>query len=111
MAHAESNEGNTSLHPEPMPAFLGILLVGMQFPRFLFLLLLLGPSFVPAAETTPQQEQFFETKIRPLLADQCWKCHGPTKQESDLRLDSPGAMARGGVSGEKLITPDPAQSL
>jgi cytochrome c553 len=68
---------------------------------------------VALAETkiTPQQEQFFEQKVRPVLAEHCWQCHGPTKQESDLRLDSFAAMSRGGASGEKLIAPgDAAQS-
>ena len=30
----------------------------------------------------------FETEVRPLLIKHCYECHGPKKQESDLRLDS-----------------------
>ena len=28
-----------------------------------------------AADLTPSQSEFFENKIRPLLADNCYKCH------------------------------------
>lgn len=64
-----------------------------------------------ADELSPQQEQFFEQKVRPVLAEHCWKCHGAAKQESELRLDSSAAMNRGGASGEKLLAAgDPKQS-
>jgi cytochrome c553 len=80
--------------------------------RFAVLLTLsyLTPPLV-AEELTLQQEQFFEQKVRPVLAEHCWKCHGPTKQESELRLDSAAGMNRGGASGEKLIAAgDPGHS-
>src|SRR6187551_679297 len=63
-----------------------------------------------ADELSPQQEQFFEQKVRPVLAEHCWKCHGAAKQESELRLDSAAGMNRGGASGEKLIAGEPGQS-
>jgi mono/diheme cytochrome c family protein len=83
--------------------------------RFVFLTIALLLSLVPPAladiSVSPEQEQFFEQKIRPVLAEHCLKCHGPEKQESDLRLDSKAAMSRGGASGETLLAADdPAQS-
>jgi cytochrome c553 len=54
---------------------------------------------------TAEQLRFFETKIRPLLADRCYSCHGPRKQKSNLRLDSPEALRRGGDSGERIVAP------
>jgi|688.fasta_scaffold155044_5 mono/diheme cytochrome c family protein len=36
---------------------------------------------------------------RPLLLENCVGCHGDTKSESGLRLDSLAAMLRGGDSG------------
>ncbi|HVK16893.1 MAG TPA: c-type cytochrome domain-containing protein, partial [Fimbriiglobus sp.] len=52
---------------------------------------------------TPDQVRFFETRVRPVLAEHCYECHGPKKQRSDLRLDSAAAMREGGASGEPLL--------
>ena len=46
---------------------------------------------------------FFETKVRPLLADHCFSCHGEEKQKGKLRLDSPAAIRKGGESGEVIV--------
>jgi len=52
-----------------------------------------------AAGVTAEQAKFFETKVRPLLSEHCYQCHGQKKQQANLRLDSLGAMVRGGRSG------------
>jgi hypothetical protein len=64
-----------------------------------------------ADEPTPKQLKFFETKIRPVLSDNCFECHAKDKQESDLRLDSRAAIIRGGASGSAVNTDDPDASL
>ena len=48
------------------------------------------PPGTGAAEmtVTSEREQFFEAKIRPVLATHCISCHGPAKQKAGLRLDS-----------------------
>jgi hypothetical protein len=53
----------------------------------------------------------FEREVRPILVDACHKCHGASKQESDLRLDSREALLKGGVSGPAVVPGDPAKSL
>jgi len=45
----------------------------------------------------------FEEQVRPILASQCIKCHGPKKQEGGLRLDSNEAMLKGGDSGPAIV--------
>jgi len=55
--------------------------------------------------------EFFEKKIRPLLADKCWACHGPEEQERDLRLDSKEGVAAGGASGPVVVPGKPDASL
>jgi hypothetical protein len=60
---------------------------------------------------SPKIAEFFETKIRPVLADRCFKCHGADKQKGGLRLDSRGAMLRGGTSGPAIVPGKPAESL
>ena len=54
--------------------------------------------------------EFFETKVRPLLADNCFSCHGEEKQKGKLRLDSPAAIRAGGESGAAIVPGDPAKS-
>jgi len=53
---------------------------------------------------------FFESKIRPLLAAHCWECHGPDKQKSGLRLDSRQAILRGGDTGPAMSVGKPEES-
>src|SRR4051794_553314 len=52
----------------------------------------------------------FETRIRPLLANQCYSCH-TASQLGGLRLDSREAMLKGGKSGAAILPGDPDQSL
>jgi|688.fasta_scaffold50173_3 hypothetical protein len=63
------------------------------------------------AEKTPQQIEFFETRIRPILAGECYECHGAEKQEGGLRLDSRDALLLGGDSGPAIVPGDPTASL
>jgi len=60
---------------------------------------------------TPEQVRFFEMSIRPLLAEHCQRCHGPTKQRADLRLDSRTAVLKGGESGPAAVAGHPEKSL
>ena len=79
------------------------------------LALLAGLIPLVAAEEkqpTPEQEQFFEKKVRPVLAGNCWECHGEKKQESNFRLDSRAAILEGGVSGRRgAVAGQPDKSL
>ena len=52
---------------------------------------------------TAEDERFFEEKIRPVLANRCYSCHGPDEQESDLRLDTRANLLKGGYSGPAAI--------
>lgn len=61
----------------------------------------------PSAE----QERFFETRVRPVLVENCQKCHGSSKQWAGLRLDSREALLKGGDSGPALIPGEPGESL
>ena len=54
---------------------------------------------------------FFEAKIRPLLIEQCQKCHGEKKQENGLRLDSKAGWQKGGDHGAAIQPGDAENSL
>ena len=60
-------------------------------------------SFSDAAtDNSDQQVRFFENHIRPLLIENCIKCHGDEKQEGGLRLDSRAGLLQGGDSGSAV---------
>lgn len=72
-------------------------------------LLLSGKIF---AAPTPQQIEFFESKIRPILAQECYECHSSaTKKKGGLVLDSRVGWQSGGESGDVIKPGDPAASL
>ena len=63
-----------------------------------------------------EQIEFFENKVRPLLAEQCFRCHSEEsasrgKLKAGLRLDSLQGMLEGGDSGVALVPGDPGKSL
>jgi hypothetical protein len=59
----------------------------------------------------PADEQFFENRVRPVLAEKCHSCHGPLKQKGGLRLDSRAAVLAGGDSGPAAVPGKPKDSL
>jgi hypothetical protein len=68
-----------------------------------------GPKDPPSV--TPEAAKFFESKIRPLLAEHCWRCHGEEKQKGKLRLDARSTMLAGGDSGPAIVPGHPEKSL
>ena len=79
--------------------------------QVLLLLLLLASSAVIAAEPDAAGDEFFEKKIRPLLATRCFECHNEEAAESGLRLDSLAHILKGGTRGPALVPGDPEASL
>lgn len=54
--------------------------------------------------------EFFENKVRPILANNCFACHTNTAM-GGLRLDSAEAIAKGGAKhGPAVIAGDPSKS-
>jgi mono/diheme cytochrome c family protein len=64
-----------------------------------------------AAKPSPAASQFFESKVRPLLAENCFQCHGDKKQRGSLRLDSLASILEGGDQGPALVPGHPEKSL
>src|SRR6266446_2226268 len=75
--------------------------------RALSPLVLLGLAAPLCAAT---DTDFFENKIRPILANNCNGCHTAT-QLGGLRVDSRDALLKGGTSGPAIIPGDPEKSL
>jgi mono/diheme cytochrome c family protein len=62
-------------------------------------------------QASPDGDEFFEKKIRPVLASKCYACHGDKLASSGLRLDFKGGWERGGNRGTAIIPGDPDGSL
>ena len=64
-----------------------------------------------SAETFPaDQIAFFENNVRPLLAERCQSCHGATKHQNGLRLDSRAAVLQGSDYGKVVEPGNPSAS-
>ncbi len=70
-----------------------------------------GLLAVAAALAAPAEETFFESRVRPVLAGVCVRCHGPQKASAGLRLDSREALLRGGENGPAVVPGSAAESL
>ena len=78
----------------------------------LFILCLVSEATSSAKEISPSQIRHFEAKIRPVLIQNCYRCHSAkTKSKGGLLLDSQQGMLRGGDSGPALVPGNPEKSL
>jgi hypothetical protein len=70
-----------------------------------------GPGFVTSP--SPEQTEFFEKRIRPVLVEHCYECHSATakKIKGGLLLDSRAGTHKGGDSGPAITPGDPDASL
>jgi len=76
------------------------------FRAILFLFLLLGQALGQADE----RQDFFESRVRPVLSTHCFECHGH-KAKGGLKLDSREAALAGGESGPAMVPGKPKESL
>lgn len=84
------------------------LLVVLQMMPFA----LADESTVPVAPT-PEQLEFFESQVRPLLAKRCYECHSSAtgSENGGLILETVEGIAVGGTRGSMFSKEDPAASL
>jgi hypothetical protein len=77
-------------------------------------LLALGstPKTLTATEPTPQSIEFFEKKVRPILAQHCGRCHSTQakKLKARLLLDSQAGLLKGGDGGPVIVPGQPDRS-
>ena len=56
-----------------------------------------------------EQEQFFESKVRPILINDCYRCHA-SAAKGGLRLDSRAGLMAGGKDGAVVVPGHPDAS-
>src|SRR5436309_1827970 len=87
-------------------------------PRFGWVLLLAAAPLVgqiaaaaqPPAAMAAASAEYFEAKVRPVLAANCYDCH-TEESLGGLRLDSRESILKGGKSGPAIVPGDPDKSL
>jgi cytochrome c553 len=70
-----------------------------------------APAIPAPAKADPKAAEFFETKIRPVLSQQCFACHGDKQQKGKLRLDNAADLFRGGETGAVVTPGHPEKSV
>ncbi len=71
------------------------------------------PALAQSQAIPAQQIEFFEKKVRPLLNDNCFKCHSAARKPvmGGLCLDTRAALLKGGDRGPSLLPGHPEKSL
>ncbi len=101
-----------------MPAFQG--LSAWRTLAFLALVGLFAPrtgladpkAIARAAADDPAKVEFFEKRVRPILADNCFSCHSATtNSKGGLRTDDINGLLTGGTSGAAIIPGNVEDSL
>jgi Protein of unknown function (DUF1553)/Protein of unknown function (DUF1549)/Planctomycete cytochrome C len=72
-----------------------------------------SPFVAGQADSKPdlaRQQEFFELKVRPLLAKNCFRCHTDAKM-GGLQLDTRERVLTGGSRGPAVVPGDPDRSL
>jgi mono/diheme cytochrome c family protein len=60
-------------------------------------------------DVNSEKKEFFENRIRPVLAQQCFACH-TSSMMGGLRIDSRDGILTGGHSGPAIVPGDPEKS-
>ncbi len=85
----------------------------MRF-SFLFMFCAVMAPGAAARQDPPDRDgvEFFEKRIRPVLADRCYSCHSARaeKLKGDLLLDTRQGLLKGGSEGPAIVPGRPDQS-
>ena len=68
-----------------------------------------GATVAPTPPAGPQSAEFFESRIRPILVENCYDCH-TDEASGGLRVDSREALLKGGANGPAIVAGKPEDS-
>jgi mono/diheme cytochrome c family protein len=85
----------------------------MAMKPFVTLFALLATAVAAAATPVAAQspDDFFESRVRPVLAGQCIECHSEERTRGRLKLTSRALLLAGGKSGPAVVLGKPDSSL
>ncbi len=86
------------------------ILVILRFSAGLAFLLTVFSTARPFLQAQSNQAEFFESRIRPILVENCYTCHAQL-QTSSLRVDSREHLLKGGSLGPSVVPGNPDESL
>src|ERR1700735_4709536 len=72
-----------------------------------------GSTRAASTSITPEQREFFESKIRPVLVEHCYECHSEEKgkNKGELTLDTREGACAGGDRGPAVVPGKPDESI
>ncbi|MDB6037520.1 MAG: xly 1, partial [Verrucomicrobiales bacterium] len=81
-----------------------------QLSGWLWLIFCISAS--AAKDSTRANLEFFEKRIRPVLAERCYQCHSQQSEKirGGLLLDSKAGLEKGGESGAVVVPGEPEKS-
>ena len=82
-----------------------------QLAATLAAVFILGTGTAIAQQISPADQEYFESKIRPILVDYCYSCHGDGATKGSLDLGTKAGALSGGSSGPAVVPNDPGKSL
>lgn len=85
----------------------------MRVLRIVAVLLGLASVASAALAIPADQLEFFEKRIRPILVDNCYKCHSASanRARGGLHVDTKSALLTGGDNGAAIVAGKPEESL
>ena len=86
-------------------------MIRLRLLTLLALFFVAGFTGINSSVEAVADDEFFERRVRPVLAAHCISCHGSRQQKGGLRLDSRAALLRGGERGAAIHPGQPAESL
>src|SRR5262245_19237979 len=97
MTHAKAREAQRSLKMRVLVALIGSLVTASLGASSLF------AAPIEIAEVKREGDVDFEKEILPIFRRNCLACHSATEAESDLVLESPQTILKGGSEGPAVV--------
>ena len=66
---------------------------------------------ISAAELQQPEMRFYATKVQPVFAANCYRCHGGMNHRGGLQMETRAGMLKGGHVGPAIVPGHPEQSL